>query len=85
MFNRIYALFVARNIEFFRDRAALSWSILLPVLLIFGFAYAFTNDNPEKYKVGYISTGSLANSNDPFLQTRFVQFIPLNSDDAQST
>ena len=79
MLRRIYALFVARNTEFFRDRAALSWSILLPVLLIFGFAYAFTNDNPEKFKVGYASSESIEHSTDPFLQTRFVQFIPLDA------
>ncbi len=34
MWNRIYALFVARNLEFIRDRTALAWSVLLPVLLI---------------------------------------------------
>ncbi len=54
--NRIYALFVARNIEFFRDRSALAWSILLPVLIIFVFAYAFSDENPEKFKVGLIPT-----------------------------
>ena len=60
MWNRIYALFVARNLEFVRDRSALAWSVLLPVLIIFVFAYAFTEDNPEKFKVGLVSASSAA-------------------------
>ena len=55
MWNRIYALFVARNLEFFRDRSALAWSVLLPIVIIFVFAFAFTEDNPEKFKVGLMS------------------------------
>ncbi len=79
MLRRIYALFVARNIEFFRDRAALSWSIVFPVLLIFGFAYAFTDDNPEKFKVAHIEATAPNRGSEAFLQTRFVQFISIES------
>jgi ABC-2 type transport system permease protein len=79
MTRRIYALFVARNTEFFRDRAALSWSVALPVLLIIGFAFAFTNDNPEKYKVAYIDATGSNQFNDSFMQTRFVKFIEIAS------
>ena len=66
MWNRIYALFVARNIEFFRDRSALAWSVLLPVLIIFGFAYAFTEENPEKFKVAIISASQSSIANEQF-------------------
>ena len=62
--RRIYALFVARNTEFFRDRAALSWSVALPVLIIVGFAFAFTNDNPEKFKVAYIEATGFNRASD---------------------
>ncbi len=75
MWNRIYALFVARNIEFFRDRAALAWSVLLPVLIIFVFAFAFTDDNPEKFKVGIVGGGGVEGSSAEFMSTRFVTFI----------
>ena len=51
MWQRVYALFVARNTEFFRDRSALAWSVLMPVLIIVGFSYAFTEENPAKFKV----------------------------------
>lgn len=75
MWNRIYALFVARNTEFFRDRSALAWSVLLPILIIFVFAYAFTDDNPEKFKVGVYSTSTPSASSQNFITTRFIKFI----------
>ncbi len=75
--NRIYALFVARNIEFFRDRSALAWSILLPVLIIFVFAYAFSDENPEKFKVGFVSTPNPVAASENFSATRFIKFIEL--------
>ena len=41
MLGRIYAIFRARNREFLRDRASLSWNLLLPVGLVFGLSFAF--------------------------------------------
>ncbi len=75
MWNRIYALLVARNIEFFRDRSALAWSVLLPVLIIFVFAFAFTDDNPEKFKVGLVSGNTLDGAAATFGDTRYIKFI----------
>ena len=75
MWNRIYALFVARNTEFFRDRSALAWSLLLPVLIIIVFAYAFSDDNPEKFKVGLIGDIVNATPAADFESTRFIKFI----------
>ncbi len=75
MWNRIYALFVARNLEFIRDRAALAWSVLLPILIIFVFAFAFTEDNPEKFKVGLISGSTLEGAPAAFRDTRYIKFI----------
>jgi len=82
MWKRIYALFVARNTEFFRDRAALTWSILLPILIIFVFAYAFTEENPEKFKVAIISTSKSSPAGDEFKSTRFVKFIEVDDIDS---
>ena len=75
MWNRIYALFVARNIEFIRDRSSLAWSLLLPILIIFVFAYAFSDDNPEKFKVGLVASPPLQGGAQVFSQTRFIKFI----------
>ena len=82
MWNRIYALFVARNLEFVRDRSALAWSVLLPVLIIFVFAYAFTEDNPEKFKVGLLPGSEPATAAATFTDTRYIRFIEF--DEAQS-
>jgi ABC-2 type transport system permease protein len=87
MWNRMYALFVARNTEFFRDRSALAWSILLPVLIIFVFAYAFTDENPEKFKVAYVASEGLTEEEsnpafEQFISTRYIQFIPVQAIDA---
>lgn len=77
MWKRIYALFVARNIEFFRDKAALTWSVLLPVLIIFVFAYAFTDENPEKFKVAIVAAEQSTPPTDEFRSTRYVKFIEI--------
>ena len=73
--TRIYALFVARNLEFIRDRSSLAWSLLLPILIIVCFAYAFTNDNPEKSTVGLITGSVLDSAAADFAATKFIRFI----------
>lgn len=50
--GRIWAMFVARNKEFYRDRAAFGWNVIFPFLLIGGFALIFDNDNRNEFKVG---------------------------------
>ncbi|MEJ2608896.1 MAG: ABC transporter permease [Candidatus Thiodiazotropha sp.] len=74
--RRFLAAFQARNLEFLRDRTALGWNLIMPVLIVMGFAFAFTTGQEELYKVGiYGVTGD----NQPiqsFLQTRYVEFIP---------
>ena len=47
------ALFLARNREFYRDKGSLSWSLLFPLLLIFGLSFALSNDR-YLYRVGVL-------------------------------
>ncbi len=75
MWKRIYALFVARNTEFIRDRSSLGWNLVLPVLMIFVFSYAFTNENPEKFKVGVIGDTQASEASTMFTATRFIKFV----------
>ena len=77
--NRIYALFVARNLEFVRDRSSLAWNLLLPVLIIIGFAYAFTEENPEKFKVGLVADVELQAAAAKFRELRYIKFIPFDA------
>ena len=58
--RRITAVFVARNREFFRDRSTLAWSIILPVAIVFGFAFAFSGSAPERYTVGVLGDPAVA-------------------------
>ena len=50
--KRIWALFVARNYEFIRDRAGFGWNILFPFLIVAGFGLVFNSDNRRDYKIG---------------------------------
>ncbi|MDD3448177.1 MAG: ABC transporter permease [Gammaproteobacteria bacterium] len=73
--RRFRAVLSARNKEFMRDRTALGWSFLFPVLVVAGFAFAFSGEPPAEYKVGVIgavpATGAPA-----FYATRHIDFIP---------
>lgn len=77
--RRFLAVLSARNREFMRDRMALSWNIVLPVLIVIGFAFAFTSDNNDLFKVG---VHGAAGQTQPFLAMEHIRFIPV--DDIQS-
>jgi ABC-type multidrug transport system permease subunit len=51
-FKRLWAIFNARNREFFRDRAAFGWNFLFPFLIILGFGVIFKGDYRSQFKVG---------------------------------
>lgn len=54
-FKRFYAVFKARNIEFFRDKSSLGWNLIFPVLLLVGFSFIFSGDGRSAYKVGIVN------------------------------
>ena len=83
MWRRILAILWARNREFYRDRAGLSWNIAMPVLMVFGFAFIFRGEPEDLFKVGVLAGhADLAGTASPFLATRHIRFIPF--DDRQS-
>lgn len=72
--RRTLTVLSARNREFVRDRSALAWNIVFPVLVVLGFAFAFTGEPAELYKVGvYGSDRSHA-----FFQTRHILFTTVD-------
>jgi len=81
--KRFLAVLHARNIEFLRDRAALSWNIILPVLLVFGFAFLFSGDARDIYKVGVL--GDIEHNKSTFYQTKYIQFIKLEDKEKAQT
>jgi ABC-type multidrug transport system permease subunit len=50
--KRIYIMFMARNREFLRDRAAFGWNIVFPFLLVAGFSIIFSGSDSSRFKVG---------------------------------
>lgn len=56
--RKFVALFIARTMEFVRDRGTFFWNILFPLILVFGFAFAFSGDQDALFSVGVIGTGN---------------------------
>lgn len=50
--KRTWAMFKARNYEFFRDKAAFGWNFLFPFLIIAGFGIIFGGGGYSEFKVG---------------------------------
>ncbi len=53
--SRIWAIFKARNYEFFRDRSSLGWSLLFPFLVVYGFSFAFSGDSQKLAKFAVVA------------------------------
>jgi ABC-type multidrug transport system permease subunit len=78
MLKRIYAVFVARNREFMRDRGTLAWNILMPVILVFGLAFVFGGEGRNQYTVGVLQAATEIDAGEhPFLESRFIEFVPI--------
>ncbi len=76
MFKRMFAVFVARNLEFVRDRGSLAWAVLFPVLVVFGFAFAFSGKPKDLFKVGIHGERP---SNHSFLAVQYIEWIDFSS------
>jgi len=75
--RRLLAALQARNLEFLRDRTALGWNFIMPVLIVIGFAFAFTNGDRHLFKVAVFGDAQQRPALQEFLATRYVQFIPV--------
>lgn len=80
-FKRFWAIFVARNYEFFRDRSAFGWNFLFPFLLVAGFGVLFGGRGYSEYKIGLFPHPAgpvrIENTKIPetFQRVRYVKFI----------
>jgi len=81
VFRRIYATWDARNREYIRDRSAMAWNFLFPVLVVLGFAYAFSGNDQPMFKVGVMipsgKTLSALKVEHSFLETPQIQWVEL--------
>lgn len=80
--RRFMGVLKARDREFVRDRSALAWNIAFPLLIILGFAFAFTGDQLNQYKVGVIQ--ATADTQVEFYSTDYIQFIDLPLSEVQT-
>jgi ABC-type multidrug transport system permease subunit len=78
--QRIFAVVVARNREFYRDTAGLTWNIFMPIAFVLGFAIIFSNPDDNLYKVGVL--GDMNAAEEPFLDTRHIQFLTQDNESA---
>ena len=75
--KKFLALLHARNLEFYRDRASLSWNLLFPVLIVVGFVFAFSDDDRFLYKVGVYGTDT-AWQQTPWGQIEHIEWVPVD-------
>ena len=83
MFKRFFAIFNARNKEFYRDRAAFGWNFLFPFLIILGFALMFQRGGQTPYKVGVIppegTQAACKESPEPIAGVEFFETVLLEN------
>ncbi len=76
MWRRILAILKARNREFYRDRAGLGWNIIMPMMMVFAFAFIFGDEQENLFKIGVIGGASEhARGASTFLGTSHISFI----------
>lgn len=78
--RRILAVVTARNREFYRDKAGLAWNIMMPVLMVLGFAFIFNQPEENLHKVGVLPHDGQASL--AFLQHKHIKFVPIDELDA---
>ncbi len=55
--KRLFAVWHARNLEFFRDRGTMIFVLFLPVALIVGMSFVFGGGERPLFKVGVVAAG----------------------------
>jgi len=71
----IWALFVTRTKEFYRDRGALLWSMMLPICIVAAIAFAFSGKEQVLFKVGVYQSGTMITITEPLLEQPYVQRV----------
>lgn len=79
--NSFTALFRARTLEFVRDRGTFFWNMFFPMILVFGFALAFSDAETTVFSVGLV--GETEETLD-FLSIEQIDFIQYRLDNTET-
>lgn len=81
--KQLLALFFARNKEYYRDKGSLTWSFIMPPLIIAVVSLAFSGGEQPLFKVGYFpATAELPAA---FQQVDYIQPIAIEKSDSAFT
>jgi len=78
--RKFTAIFKARTMEFVRDRGTFFWNLLFPVVLVFGFAFAFSGDEQTLFTVGIVGEPA---EDSTFLQIEQIEFIRYGTENGE--
>ncbi len=81
--KQLLALFFARNKEYYRDKGSLTWSFIMPPLIIAVVSLAFSGGEKPLFKVGYFPANAELPSN--FQQVDYIQPVAVDNIDAAIT
>jgi ABC-2 type transport system permease protein len=83
IWKRIWTLFIARNKEYYRDKSAFLWNLLLPFFIIIAINFTFNEDKQILYKVGVINNAVATSASNGqynnFKSLKYMEFINFNS------
>jgi ABC-type multidrug transport system permease subunit len=77
-------MFLARNREFFRDRAAFGWNVVFPFLLVAGFSIIFSDGDTSRFKVGVFPCQTTSENNvadclpSDLLAIKHIGYVPVS-------
>ncbi len=84
MLRNFFAVFVARNREFVRDKSSWAWNVIFPILLVVGLSFSFGDKNSTLYKVA-IWPAVPESSGMTFMGTKYIKFLQSSSLETSST
>ncbi len=73
--RRMMAIMHARFREFYRDTASWTWNLIMPMLMIIGFAFIFSGETPDLFKVAVYPADKNLPGELRFLDTEHINFI----------
>lgn len=71
------ALLLARNKEFYRDRASISWAVILPIIIIMAVSIAFSGRDQQLFKVGVLAQDIVQVSLPDTLRKDYIEVVAI--------